>query len=113
MRFALLGCLLMALSTPVAAFAGAVGLGLCYGSVNPASTHILARVTPERFRPVYFSIKQAGMPMGAALAGLLLPLIVAAYDWRIAMIAIGLVAVVVAVIIQPLRKSLDAVRHPN
>jgi MFS family permease len=113
MRFALLGCLLMALSTPVAAFAGAVALGLCYGSVNPASTHIPARVTPERFRPVYFSIKQAGMPMGAALAGLLLPLIVAAYDWRIAMIATGLVAVVVAVIIQPLRKSLDAVRHPN
>ena len=113
MGFALLGCLLLTLSTPVAAFASAIALGLCYGPVNPASTHILARVTPERSRPLYFSIKQTGMPAGAALAGLLLPLIVAAYDWRIAMVATGLATAVVAILIQPLRKPLDAIRRPN
>jgi MFS family permease len=40
MGLALLGCLLLALLTPVAAFASAVALGLCYGPVNPANTHI-------------------------------------------------------------------------
>jgi hypothetical protein len=53
------------------------------------------------------------MPAGSALAELLLPLIIAVYDWRIAMIATGMAAAVVAVFIQPLRKPLDAIRRPN
>lgn len=113
MIFACLGCALLTWSTPLAALASAIALGLCYGPVNPVSTHILARVVPERSRPFYFSIKQTGMPAGAALAGLILPLIVAAYDWRVAMIATGLGAAVVALLIQPLRRPLDSIRRPG
>lgn len=113
MGFALLGCLLLVISTPLAALASAVALGLCYGPVNPVSTHILARVVPERSRAFYFSVKQTGMPVGAALAGVILPLIVALYDWRAAIVFVGLLAVVVAVFIQPLRRPLDAARDPS
>ena len=71
MVFALTGCILLSISTPLAALASAIALGLCYGPVNPLSTHILSRVVPERSQPLFFSIKQTGMPAGAALAGLI------------------------------------------
>lgn len=113
MVFALMGCALLALSTPLAALASAVALGFSYGPVNPVSTHILARVVPERSRPFYFSVKQTGMPAGAALAGAVLPIVVAAYDWRIAIVSAGLAAALVAFLIQPLRRPLDAIRNPH
>lgn len=113
MGLALLGCAALAVSTPAAAAVSAVLLGLCYGPVNPASTHILARVTPAQSRPLYFSIKQTGMPAGVAIAGVLLPWLVAGFGWRTAMLAIGGLAVAVAAAVQPLRRSLDAVRDPR
>ncbi|MEM8976533.1 MAG: MFS transporter, partial [Pseudomonadota bacterium] len=76
--------------------------------VNPASTEILARVTTPRSRPFIFSVKQTGMPAGAALAGVVLPVLILAFDWRIAISAIGIAAIVVALAIQPLRHKMDA-----
>ena len=51
MIFALIGVALLTLSTLLAAVASAILLGLCYGPVNPVTTHILARVAPETSRP--------------------------------------------------------------
>lgn len=113
MLFALVGCLLLSVSTPLAALASAIALGLCYGPVNPVSTHILSRVAPERSRPLFFSIKQTGMPAGAALAGLVLPPIVAAFDWRVAIVSVGIAAAVTSVFVQPLRRPLDSIRQPG
>jgi len=113
MIFALAGCLLLAVSTPIAALASAIALGLCYGPVNPVSTHILSRVAPERSRPLFFSIKQTGMPAGAALAGLILPPIVAAFDWQVAIASVGVAAAVLSIVIQPLRRPLDDIRKPG
>ena len=111
MLFAMASTAILTLSVPLAAVASAVVLGLCYGPVNPVSTHILARVTPEKSRPLFFSIKQTGMPAGAAIAGILLPIIVAAYDWRVAILVTGLLALLVALLIQPLRSRLDGERQ--
>ncbi|MCG8545802.1 MAG: MFS transporter, partial [Alphaproteobacteria bacterium] len=111
MVLALAGCALLTLSAPLAAVASAVVLGFAYGPVNPVSTHILARVTTEKSRPLFFSIKQTGMPAGAAIAGVLLPIIVAAYDWRAATLTAGVMATLVALFIQPLRPRLDAIRQ--
>jgi len=113
MVFALTGCLLLSISTPLAALASAIAFGLCYGPVNPLSTHILSRVVPERSQPLFFSIKQTGMPAGAALAGLVLPFIVATYDWRVAIVSVGVAAAATSVFIQPLRRRLDAIRAPG
>ena len=113
MVFALAGCLLLSISTPLAALASAIALGLCYGPVNPLSTHILSRVAPERSRALFFSIKQTGMPAGAAMAGLILPLIVAMFDWRVAIVSVGIAAAATSVFIQPLRRPLDAIRAPG
>ena len=76
MVLVLAGALVLALSSPVAAIASAVLLGLSYGPINPVSTQILASVTTPRARPLVFSVKQTGMPAGAALAGVLLPFMI-------------------------------------
>jgi MFS family permease len=113
MALAVLSVSLLTFSTPLAAIVSAVCLGFCYGPVNPVSTHILARVTSKDRRPLFFSIKQTGMPAGAGIAGLLLPMVTAAYDWRAAILMAGVMAAAVALLIQPLRGRLDAIRQPT
>ena len=48
-------------------------IGLGYGPITPASSHILARTAPPSRMALTFSIKQTGVPAGAALAGAVLP----------------------------------------
>jgi len=61
--------------------AAAVVLGLGYGPITPASSHILARTTPASRMSLVFSIKQTGVPAGAALAGAVLPAAALAFGW--------------------------------
>lgn len=110
MVFAALGLAALIMATPVTAVLAAVLLGLCYGPVNPSSTDILARVSPARWRPLFFSIKQTGMPAGAALAGALLPAIVLVQGWQAALATAGAMVLVTAVLVQPLRRRLDTTR---
>lgn len=112
MLLAFLGVACLALSGPLAALLSAVVLGLSYGPVNPFSARILAQVVPRIQRPLFFSIKQSGQPAGTALAGAVLPSLVLMFNWRVAILATGAVAIVVALCIQPLRKRLDAMRNP-
>lgn len=113
MLLTVIAVLILTLATPLAAIAGAILLGLCYGPVNPVSTHILARVTATNLRPLFFSIKQTGMPAGAGIAGLVMPFVTALFDWRAAILTAGVMAVMVALAIHPLRRRLDAVRQPT
>jgi len=88
----------------------AIILGLGYGPTTPASSHILSAQTPAKFMPLVFSIKQTGVPMGGVLAGVLVPIIVLAYDWRVAALVVAALCVVTVFVLQPLRASLDADR---
>ena len=54
-----------------------------------------------------FSIKQTGVPLGAALAGALLPLITAGHGWRAAIWAVAGSGVLIALLAQPTRAALD------
>ena len=110
MALAFLGVACLALSSPVTALLSAVLIGISYGPINPLSTLILARVVPEPRRPLFFSIKQSAQPAGTALAGVLLPFLVHLFDWRVAILAAGLSACVVAVAIQPFQQRLDGAR---
>ncbi len=85
-------------------------IGLSYGPPTPASSHILARVTPPRFLPIVFSLKQTGVPAGGALAGMLVPPMVLAWGWRGAALAVAAACFIVALLLQPLRARLDADR---
>jgi sugar phosphate permease len=107
MLAAALAMLLLAAGHPLAALLSACLLGYNYGPFNPASAHILSGLSSPRWQPFVFSVKQTGVPLGGALAGALVPLLVIAFDWRGASLAVGAVGLVVAVLLQPLRRQFD------
>ena len=84
---------------------GAVLIGLGYGPITPASSHLLARSTsPERLSLV-FSIKQTGVPLGGVLAGALVPGLLLWVGWQAALLAVAVACGVCAALAQPLRQS--------
>ncbi len=97
-------------ATAVVALA-AVVLGCGYGPITPASSHVLARTASPARLGLTFSIKQTGVPAGAALAGLAVPPLALAFGWREAVAAVAVLAVVITLAAQPLRRELDADRH--
>jgi MFS family permease len=105
----------LAAAAPVwpVALAAAVLLGIGTGPLNPASSHILARHSPPRWQPFVFSVKQTGTPMGGMLAGLLLPPLMALYDWRIAVVAIAALPFITLFGLQLIRNELDDDRNPR
>ncbi len=104
--------LLLAAGHPLAALLSACLLGYNYGPFNPASAHILSGLSSPRWQPFVFSVKQTGVPLGGALAGALVPLLVIAFGWRGAALAVGAVGIVVAVLLQPLRATFDRDLRP-
>jgi MFS family permease len=87
-------------------------IGLGYGPITPASSQVLARTAPPARMALTFSIKQTGVPAGAALAGAVLPGVALAIGWRAAFVAVAVVGVLIAILAQTTRSGLDADRHP-
>ena len=87
----------------VFAAAGLIGSG--YGLVNPVSSHILASAAPPRMMSLIFSIKQTGVPVGGALAGVVVPSLVLFLGWRWSAAALALLCLSVALAIQPARAA--------
>lgn len=108
---AVAGLLVATLSTPLVLGLAAVLIGACYGPVGPAGSHLLARVTPPRWRPLVFSIKQTGVTAGGLLAGVLLPPAALLYGWQTALLLLGAIGLVAAFAVQPLRAGADADRE--
>lgn len=92
---------------------GAVFIGAGYGPMTPASSHLLIRQTPPARRALVFSIKQTGVPLGGALAGLVVPPLAIPFGWRGAALAIAAVSALLAIICEPLHKSLDDDADPT
>jgi len=91
----------------------AIVIGLGYGPITPASSQVLARTTPPSQMALMFSIKQTGVPAGAALAGALLPVAALAIGWRETMVAVGIVGLVVIAAAQSTRRALDTDNAPG
>jgi MFS family permease len=86
---------------------GAMLLGLGYGPVTPSSAIILVSTLPARFRSLGFSVKQTGVPVGAGVCGLVIPALVAAFDWQVAAFVLAAAVVAGAVLCQPLQRDFD------
>ena len=86
---------------------GAVVMGTTYGLPGPAASHLLARFTAPERRNFIFSLKQTGVPVGVALAGLIAPSLAQGINWNAPLVASALVAVVLALLLAPLRPRLD------
>ncbi len=63
-----------------------VTLGLGYGAAATASTHLLVPQTPRPVFNLVMSIRQTGVPLGGVLGALIVPPIVLAAGWRVALL---------------------------
>lgn len=92
---------------------GAAAIGVGYGLTNPMAAEILSRHAPLARRGLFFSTKQAGVPFGVALAGLLLPLLLGVgVDWQGATLAVALLLAAAALAVGWSRGALDPATPP-
>lgn len=85
---------------------GAMLIGVGYGPVNPIGSRVLSAVADGPRRNLVFSFKQSSVAIGGAVAGLVLPVIALAADWRAAAFAAAGLALVMAVLAWPVRTAL-------
>jgi fucose permease len=62
-------------------------------------------------RAFIFSVKQTGVPIGGALAGILIPLLIVAFGWKPAALLAALSCLVLALAVQPYRAGVDLAPH--
>ncbi len=106
--FSSAGMALMAIPNPWVIAAGALIIGIGYGAVTPASSTVLADKAPLGMRSLIFSIKQTGVPIGGAIAGALVPLLIISIGWQYAAISIALIGVAVIAAAQPIQRGIDS-----
>ncbi len=82
-------------------------IGFAQGPINPASAHVLSQRVPREYFGAVFSLKQTGVPIGFALAGLILPQLLGWVGWRGASLCAAAAALVTALIVEFLRPGLD------
>ncbi|GHD58454.1 MFS transporter [Thalassobaculum fulvum] len=90
-------------------------IGVGYGPSPPAGSDILNRHAPPGRRSLVFSIKQSGVPLGGAVAGVLMPALLVWADWRTACAIAAAAALATIAFVQPVRAAIDAERdrhHP-
>ncbi|MFV0492699.1 MAG: MFS transporter [Pseudorhodobacter sp.] len=111
LTLAALGLLLSLVGTIPMIAMGALLIGLGYGVVTPASSHLLAQSTPRNRMGIVFSLKQTGVPLGGILAGLVLPPVTGALGWRVAIGLCVLACLAVAICAQGFQAILDQDRQ--
>ncbi|MGC8475414.1 MAG: MFS transporter [Acetobacteraceae bacterium] len=92
---------------------GAVVLGLAYGAIAPASTHLLVPQTPRAVFNLVMSLRQIGVPLGGVLGALFIPPLVLHFGWRGALRWEALPVALLLVGLQPARRAWDTDRDPT
>jgi MFS family permease len=122
-RVSQIAVILCAIGTVVIAFApdravallivAALVIGAGYGPITPASSHLLIRTAPPERLALTFSIKQTGVPAGAALAGATLPGLALLMGWRHALLVAAAFGIAIAAAAQATRAAFDTDRRPS
>ncbi len=82
-------------------------IGVAQGPINPASAHVLSQRVPREYFGAVFSLKQTGVPIGFALAGIIFPQLLGWVGWRGASLVAAGAAVLTALVVELLRPGLD------
>ena len=91
----------------------AILAGASHGVVNPVSSLVLAKAVPAQVRSIMFSIKQTGVPLGGALAGLLLPPLLLVMTWQQALLGIAAGSVFLLFVLRPFYALFDRECQPE
>jgi len=108
-----LGCALIALGGLPGVVLGSALIGAGYGQTNPAASQVLSRLSSPARRNMVFAVKQTGVPIGAALAGLLLPSLALALGWSGAALLVAGALLLAACGLVAVRPHWDAGRDPG
>lgn len=88
-------------------------IGLGYGPSTPAGSDLMMRAVPRSRRATIFSIKQAGVPLGGLVAGVILPPVALHFGGTsAALLAAGAAAGAAALILPLWRGRIDAPPEP-
>ena len=107
LAFTTLGCLLTATGHLAAIVTASIVIGLAYGFSNPSASHLINRFSESANRNLLFSVKQAGVPLGGVLAGLVAPQLAEALGWRAVPLFVAAATVLLAAALQIRRNVWD------
>ncbi|GAU82729.1 MFS permease [Bosea sp. BIWAKO-01] len=111
--FVAAGLLLLSQSFGLVGLVGALLVGLGLAPNTPAGSQLLMRTAPPRHRTLVFSIKQAGVPLGGAIAGLVVAPLVLGLGFVGAVWTIVAIILLCVVLVQPFQAILDAEKGPQ
>jgi MFS family permease len=86
---------------------GAVVLGLAYGAIAPASTHLLVPQTPRPVFNLVMSLRQIGVPLGGVLGALFVPPMVGLIGWRATLLTELVPVVAILLLMEVPRRAWD------
>jgi len=109
----LAGCALATVPSVAAVALASVFIGVGYAMTNPSASHLLSRFAGRRHRNIIFSIKQTGVPIGGAVAGLLGPPLAVHFGWRAVPVAVGATLLALMLALQARRALWDDDRDPG
>lgn len=92
------GLALLALPHLAASLLATAIIGLSYGPLTPASSHVLARYRSGAGMAFLVSVRQTSVPMGGVLAGFVAPPLVLGLGWNAACVLIGGVTALAAAV---------------
>ncbi|MGJ8624505.1 MAG: MFS transporter [Yoonia sp.] len=96
------GLALLATAMPVLMLIASILFGVAYGINNPASSVILQKITPSARRSFIFSLKQTGVPLGAVMANVLLPMLALwVSGWQMAVFVLAVFPLAILIISIP------------
>lgn len=88
----------------------AILIGCAQGAETPASSALLARITPRAQQTIIFSLKQTGTQLGGMIAGVAFPLALAVMSWQAALLTSMAVLVLAAISLEGPRRRFDHAR---
>jgi MFS family permease len=103
-----IGLLCVTSPMPALVVIAAITIGLAAGAMNPASSQVLGPRTPPHLTGFIMSLKQTGVPIGTALAGLLLPFFVFRFQWKLTAIGLAVAGGTIAIALVPVTRWLDS-----
>ena len=109
------GALLMAFAmlcaasgSPALLLIAIVLMGLGVGPITPSSSQLLAQVTPAHRMGLAFSVRQAGLPVGIAVMGVLVPALLLVMNWQGALVVLAAIVGTLALALHALRRAVPA-----
>jgi MFS family permease len=105
--FAIAGLGLILTGVWPAMLAGALMIGFGYATTTPAGSQVLADSTPRAMWGTLFSLRQAAVPVGGILAGVIGTWVVPTHGWRAALEVVILVLALIGLALFLVPRRLD------